>query len=193
MSIPSRQEAARILRGLAPPVWLATHSAAVADVAAFLGDAIRQQGHTIDVALVEAAALLHDLDKALPAEHEHKWLGHGAAGGAWARDNGYHEIAAAIANHPVMRLAHDAHYAVWSRGATVEERVVAYADKRAAQDLVSLDERFAEWVSRHGDSDALGSARARADELERDVCAAAGISPGAVRRAPWAAEALRSA
>ena len=193
MSIPSREEAALFLRALKPPDWLATHSAAVADIASFVATAIEQRGHTISVPLVEAAALLHDVDKALPADHALKWLGHGAAGASLARENGFHEIAAAIANHPVTRLSDDDHYAGWSRGATVEERVVSYADKRATQDLVSLDERFAYWVGRHGDSPELATARARAEELERDVCAAAGVAPPDVRRAGWAATALAAA
>ena len=37
----------------------------------------------------------------------------------------------AVAAHPVTRLADNEHYATWARAATVEERVVAYADKRA--------------------------------------------------------------
>jgi putative nucleotidyltransferase with HDIG domain len=193
MSIPSRAEAAQILRAMDPPSWLAGHSAAVADVAAFLAAAIDSRGHAISVGLVEAAALLHDIDKAFPDDHPLKSLGHGYAGAAWAREQGHDELAGAIANHPVMRLADDEHYSTWIRDAIVEERVVAYADKRARQDLVSLDERFAYWVGRHGETPEIKKARERAEALEQDVCAAADISPADVQRLRWATAALGAA
>lgn len=140
--------------------------------------------------MVEASALLHDIDKSFPPGHELKPLPHGEGGAAWLRQNGYDELAGAVANHPVTRLADDEHYSLWIRDATVEERVVAYADKRAKQDLVSLDERFARWVKSHGDNAAMRLARQRADKLEQEICAAAGIAPNEIARARWAEAAL---
>ncbi|MEX2548564.1 MAG: HD domain-containing protein [Chloroflexota bacterium] len=165
----------------------------MADVACFLAEAIEGRGHAISVALVEAAALLHDVDKALPADHPLKPLGHADAGAHWLSENGYGELAGAVAAHPVMRLADDEQYGQWSRGATVEERVVAYADKRATQDLVSMDERFTRWIERHGDTDSMRTARERANALEAEVCAAGGISPTDVARARWAEAAMQGA
>lgn len=191
MAIPSREEAGRILRELDPPDWLLTHSAAVGDIAAFLATAIEERDHAISPALAETAALLHDVDKALPADHPLKGLGHGYAGAQWLSDIGFGELSGAVASHPVTRLADDGHYAVWSRTATVEERVVAYADKRAKQDLVSMDDRFLRWIARHGDTEAMRKARERADALEADVCGAAGIVPADVRRTRWAEAAIR--
>jgi putative nucleotidyltransferase with HDIG domain len=186
MSIPTRSEAARLLRGLEPKDWLLEHSAVVADVAAFLARRIEERGHAIDVALVDAAALLHDLDKALPATDPVKGLRHGEAGAAWLRERGYDELAGAVGSHPVMRLADDEYYEFWVRDATVEERVVAYADKRSRQDLVPMDERFQRWIERHGDTEPMQVARGRADKLEEDVCAAAGVAADQVRRERWA-------
>ena len=186
MSIPTRSEAARILRDLSAPDWLLEHSAVVADVASFLAQRIDERGHAIDVALVEAAALLHDVDKALPASDPLKGLGHADAGAAWLRERGHDELAGAVAAHPVMRLTEDERYEFWVRDATVEERVVAYADKRSRQDVVSLDDRFQYWRDRHGDNDAMQVARERADKLEAEVCDAAGVTPDQVQRDPWA-------
>ena len=193
MAIPSREEAAQILKSLDPPDWHLAHSAAVADVAAFLAARIEQQGHAISVSLCEAAALLHDVDKALPETDPLKELGHSDAGAHWLSDNGYGELSGAVAAHPVTRLADNDHYAVWARTATVEERVVAYADKRAMQELCSMEDRFARWVEKHGDTDLMRIARDRADILESSVCAAAGVSPDEVARVRWAADALKAA
>ncbi|HUR15777.1 MAG TPA: HD domain-containing protein [Candidatus Limnocylindrales bacterium] len=159
------------------------------EVASFLATRIAERGHAINVALVETAALLHDVDKALPPEDKRREHGHGYGGAIWAHDEGLDEIAAAIADHPVGRLMDDGAYLPWAAWATVEERVVAYADKRAHQDVVSLAERFAEWIERHGASPEMDVARERANELERQICEAAGIEPADVQRNPWVAAA----
>lgn len=193
MAIPSRDEAARILRSLNPPDWHLAHSAAVADVAAFLAAKIEERGHAINVAICEAAALLHDVDKALPKNEPLKGLGHADAGAQWLSDNGYGELSAAVAAHPVTKLAEEEHYAIWTLSATVEERVVAYADKRAMQDLCSMEARFARWIEKHGDTDVLMTAHQRADILEAEVCAAAGVSSDEVARLRWAEDCLQAA
>jgi putative nucleotidyltransferase with HDIG domain len=166
------------------------HSAAVAEIAAFLAAAIHAQGEQIDISLVEAAALLHDLDKAFTADHPLKSLGHGDAGAAWLRDQGYDKLAPAVGCHPVMRLADDDRYADCVVRGSIEEKVVAYADKRAIQDLVSLEQRFERWRARYPESTTLVVARERALQLEEEVCAAAGIAPAGVRRLAWVAAAV---
>jgi 5'-deoxynucleotidase YfbR-like HD superfamily hydrolase len=193
MTIPNRVEAGRILKDLDPPDWLLAHSAAVADVAAFLGDAIEKRGHAINVPLVEAAALLHDLGKALPKDAPLGALGHADAAAHYLSDIGHGELADAVAGHPVTKLADDEHYAIWSRSATVEERIVAYADKRAKSDLVPMQERFGYWIDKHGDTDFMRVAFERAEILEKDVCAAAGLDPADVQRLRWAEAALDEA
>ena len=155
-------------------------------MASFLARRIEERGHAIDVALVEAAALLHDVDKALPANAPVKGLGHGDAGAAWLRERDHGELAGAVGSHPVMRLTENERYEFWVHEATVEERVVAYADKRARQDVVSLDERFRYWADRHPDNDAMQVARERAEKLQEEVCAAAGVAPEEVGRERWA-------
>ena len=88
--------------------------------------------------------------------------------------------------------------------ATREERIVAYADKRASQRLESLDARFARWRRRHRptvvdgrtsgwDEATYRAIRARAARLEADVCRAAGVTPDDVRRLRWTGEALAAA
>jgi len=193
MAVPTRSEAARILRELHPPEWLVTHSAAVAEIAAFLAARITSRGVDLDTAVVEAAALLHDLDKALPETDPLRKLGHGAAGAAWLTRRGHGELARAVANHPATLLSDEERYPRWAAFASREERVVAYADKRATQELVPLAQRFGSWAERHPEHEpSLRLARGRAERLERDVCAAAGIAPSDVARLPWVAEAMAS-
>jgi hypothetical protein len=164
--------------------------AAVAEVAAFLVARIEDRGIPVDRAVVERAALLHDLDKALPPAHPLRRLGHGHAGAAWLREHDMEELAPAVEDHPVTRLT-TPQADRWLERSTIEERIVAYADKRAAQRLGPVERRFRRWYARHPDDGAgLDAARGRVRVLERDVCDAAGIDPSEVRRLRWVQEAL---
>jgi len=204
MTVPGRIEAASLLRSLDPPAWLVRHSRAVAEVAGFLAARTARRGIALDRGLVEAAALLHDADKALPPDDPRRALPHGKGSARWLTDRGHPELAAAVAVHPVTRLVDGAWFESWLTGAPAEERIVAYADKRAGQRLETVDARFGSWRRRYptghvegrapGWSDeALEAVRERAGALERAVCEAAGIDPGAVRRLRWTRAALRAA
>jgi hypothetical protein len=166
----------------------------VAEISTFLCQRISGRGIAVDDRLVDAAALLHDVDKLLPEGHPLRHHGHGEAGAAWLAERGYPELSRAVANHPATLLSDEERYPRWTAFASREERVVAYADKRAAQDLVTLAERFEDWVARHPEHEpSLRLARGRAERLERDVCAAAGVAPDEVGRLPWVAEAMATA
>src|ERR1035437_7714110 len=66
MSVPSRRANPTLLPSLQPPEWHLRHSRAVAETAAWLAWRAISAGRSLDRHLVEAAALLHDVDK-LPA------------------------------------------------------------------------------------------------------------------------------
>jgi putative nucleotidyltransferase with HDIG domain len=192
--VPSRAEAADILLDLDPPEWLLTHVAAVAEIASFLAERSAARGIAVDRELVEAAALLHDVDKLLPPDDPVQELGHGAAGARWLSQRGYPELARAVAAHPITRLLDADRYGRWNGVATREERIVAYADKRAGQRLEAMSARFAGWAARYPEyRESLARARARAERLEREVCETAGVSPLAVRRLRWVGPALEAA
>ena len=146
--------------------------------------------------LVEAAALLHDADKLLPPGDPARPLPHGDGSAAWLARRGHPELGPAVAAHPVTRLVDAERYRAWAAAASLEERIVAYADKRAGQRLEPMAARFASWQRRYpgGWSPAEAAAvRRRADELESDVCRAAGVAPNEVRRLRWTGAALRAA
>ena len=204
MTVPRRVEAASLLLSLDPPPWFVRHARAVAEVAAFLAARMEAAGIALDRQLVESAALLHDTDKILPASDPARALPHGDGSAAWLTRHGHPELSRAVAGHPVSRLVDGDVYRRWAGFATREERIVAYADKRAGQRLESMDARFASWRRRYpaatvergivGWDDATWRrVRDRAERLERDVCRAAGIDPAEVRRLAWTDEAMRIA
>jgi 5'-deoxynucleotidase YfbR-like HD superfamily hydrolase len=196
MTVPGRVEAASLLRSLDPPAWLLRHSRAVAEVATFLATRAADRGVPVDRRLAETAALLHDVDKVLPSSHPRRALPHGLGSAAWLEDAGVPELAGAVAMHPVTRLRDAAWLEDWLETSRPEDRIVAYADKRAGQRLESLDARFASWDRRYPDAWDAGTRRAvreAAERLETDVCALAGVAPEAVRRMWWTAAAFEAA
>jgi len=200
MAVPGRVDAATLLLSLQPPAWHLRHVRAVAEVAGWLAMRAVAARRPVDRALVEAAALLHDVDKVLPADDPVRLLRHGAGTAAWLAARGHGELAASVAGHPVTRLA-AADADAWLDRASAAELLVAYADKRAGQRRVSLADRFADWKRRyperagwHGWS---GSQAAdvlrRAERVETMACALAAVSPEAVRRLAWTGRAFAAA
>jgi len=158
----------------------------------------------VDRRLVEAAALLHDADKALQPDDPLRALPHGEGSAVWLTRAGHPELARAVTSHPVTRLRDGEGFRQWAAVASREERIVAYADKRAGQRLESMDARFASWRRRYPPAtngrtpgawnDATFAAiRARAARLEADVCRAAAVDPVDVRRLAWTGRAIAAA
>jgi hypothetical protein len=125
------------------------HTRAVAEIAAWLALRIERAGTPIDRRLVETAALLHDVDKLVPSSDPAARLDHGEGSASWLVRHGHPELAPAAAWHPVTRLADDAAFEAWWTNGSLEERVVAYADKRAGQRLEPMEARFASWRRRY--------------------------------------------
>jgi len=200
MTVPGRRESAALLLSLDPPPWFVHHARAVAEVAAWLARRSVEAGVPVDRALVEAAALLHDVDKIIAvAGPGGRALPHGEGSAAWLRRGGWDELAPAVAWHAVTRLA-DRAAGDALLAAPDEVRIVAYADKRAGQRLESMDARFASWARRYpvapGDraaAERLRQMRSGAAALEDAVCARARVRPTDVRRLPWTGRALAAA
>jgi HD superfamily phosphodiesterase len=198
MTVPGRVEAAELLLSLDPPAWFLRHARAVAEVASWLAarTAATTRARQVDRSLVEAAALLHDADKLLPPGTQDGTLPHGDGSAAWLARRGHPELGPAVAAHPVTRLVDNERYRAWAAAASQEERIVAYADKRAGQRLEPMAERFASWQRRYPggwSSVEAAAVRRRADYLESDVCRAAGVAPSEVRRLRWTGAAIRAA
>jgi putative nucleotidyltransferase with HDIG domain len=203
MTVPGRVDAAALLLSLDPPAWFMRHSQAVAEVASWLAERFGFAGVRVDRLLAETAALLHDVDKLLPPDDRARALPHGEGSADWLARQGHPELSRAVASHPVTKLVDGEAFKRWAAFATREERIVAYADKRAGQRLESMDERFAEWSRRYPDGPGSGEptwsselareVRARAARLEAEVCGAAQVTPEEVGRAAWTAKALQAA
>ena len=193
MAVPTRTEALSLLMSTSPSPRLLQHMTVVAEVASFLAYRATRKGVAVDRRLVETAALLHDVDKALPPDHPLKSLGHGPAGAAWLTEAGHAELARTLIAHPVTRFT-DPGAETWVTEAPLEERIVTYADKRATQRVVSLEQRFDRWRTKHPEYTAkLDRAYGVALRLETVLCETIGVQPTQVERLRWVEDATARA
>ncbi|WP_243364403.1 HD domain-containing protein [Fundidesulfovibrio terrae] len=134
MHIPDRTTSIEILekhQGDSPE--RIAHSMAVAELAMALGRELVAQGHSLDLGLIEAAAILHDILKGQPA-HDH-------AGGEMLRSMGYAQVAAVV----------EVHTRLGGRTPAPEEpiseaEVVYMADKSYRRvNRVTIEERYGIW------------------------------------------------
>jgi hypothetical protein len=154
---------------------------------------------------VEAAALLHDIDKLDRVKVETAGMAHSDGSAEWLRRRGYSELGPVIAGHPVTRLADGAWFNRWISEASPGALIVSYSDKRAGQRLESMADRFASWERRYPPAQRAERARGtwteqtladvmeRAAEIERRTCELAGVTPEMVARLAWTSAAFAAA
>jgi hypothetical protein len=205
MSVPNRRESAALFLSLDPPKWHLRHSRAVAETAGWLALRAHSAGLSLDRRLVEAASLLHDVDKLELVKPLVAGLAHADGSAAYLASRGYPELGPVIVGHPVTRLADSDWFERWISAASPEALIVAYADKRAGQRVESMAERFASWERRYPPAERAGHARGswsaetlaavrrRAEEIERRACWLADVEPGDVTRLAWTGRAFAEA
>ncbi|RJR47075.1 MAG: HD domain-containing protein [Deltaproteobacteria bacterium] len=140
--VPSLEECLTLMdtHGMLPNIR--EHSFRVSRVAVFLGEALAQAGHSLNLPLIETGALLHDLGKTpcLGTSRNHAlW------GAEILRDLGYHEVAQVVAEHVYLKNNNG------GSGFFREAEVVNYADKRVLHTrVVTLSQRFIDLHERYG-------------------------------------------
>lgn len=127
--LPSREEAIRILRSVGCPDNVIRHCLRVAKLATRIARACLRAGLSVDLALVEAGALLHDMGRARV-----RGIYHAFVGAEMARELGLDErLVRLIARHTGGVRPSVAEEMGWPPGEyapeTLEEKIVAYADK----------------------------------------------------------------
>jgi len=130
MKLPSRDEAIKLMREAGCSEGVIRHCRSVTRVALRIAEKLRMRGYNLDLSLIEIGGLLHDLGRAKTHGVEH-----GAIGGQMARERGLPEpiariierhVGAGITPEEAKRLGlPDGDYIP----RTLEEKVVAYADK----------------------------------------------------------------
>ena len=139
------------------------HSLAVGRVATTLALRAKDAGLDVDVQLVRASGLLHDIAKTYTIRHGGN---HGQLGGAWVQEiTGNPQLAMGIVHHVHWPWALDLK-------AFFLPLAIIYSDKRVRHDaVVTLDERFEDLYSRYGTTqlarDRIIESRRQGDVLEQ--------------------------
>jgi putative nucleotidyltransferase with HDIG domain len=185
MAIPDRSAARRLLDDAGLPDGIVVHSEGVARVAACAAQLVANAGIPVDVGLVEAAALLHDIDK---VEIRRSGGEHGIVGARRLEAAGYPELAMPVASHPITCLLDDDRFPIgWP------SVLVAVADRHVAQEFMTVDERLDDMQRRHPEHAAqIEAARRPCHALEGQVAEAIGLDVDSLvmrLRAAWGAGA----
>lgn len=120
---------------------IVSHSLEVAKVALFISVELNKKGRTVDLDLVEAASLLHDLTKTecLKTKDDHA-----QTASRQLKRMGYERVGDVVAQHIWLVKEGDP-------SSVSEEEIVNYADKRVMHDrIVPLEERFSDLKARYG-------------------------------------------
>ena len=161
--IPDRETCLRILKSKNPEN-IVNHTLAVTKIAMQIGEAYKKAGYDINLKLLEAGALLHDVCKWDEIQTKSK-IHHAYIGADFLKDK-FPELSEIVRKHPVYEYK-NSDFHTW----TIEEKIVNYADKRVTHDkLVSLKDRYSDLRVRYPDHrDDLDQTEATCEELEKDI------------------------
>jgi len=153
------------------------HSFEVTKVALYLAVELNRRGQQLDLGLIEAASLLHDLTKSecLKTKEDHA-----RTGCQLLKQMGYVRVGEIVAEHVVLSGKSDPSF-------VTEEEVVNYADKRVQHDrIVSLEERFNDLMDRYGKSQKasrqMEQLKKATFEIEHKIFCILGVDPNDLER-----------
>jgi uncharacterized protein len=186
-TIPSREECLSLMSKCGMLENIVSHSMEVAKVALFIAVELKKKGRAIDLALVEAASLLHDLTKTecLKTKEDHA-----QTASRQLKRMGYERVGEVVAQH--IRLVKEG-----DPSRVSEAEIVNYADKRVMHDrIVPLEERFRDLKARYGLSqkamDYLEQLQKEIYGIENKIFFILQIDPNEIQRPLWrGAEDLR--
>ncbi len=170
--IPSEEQIKALWDTYAFPALKRKHSLLVAKVARLFGERITQKtGVVINVPLLVAAAMLHDIDKAivkLPGER------HPDAAVRILKEKGMDEIARVVGTHSLHAILDPA-----TKPRTWEQKILYLADKMVKYDIVGTERRFALWRAERlppEATDILNRSYPKVKTLEKELLSLAGLS-----------------
>ncbi|OPL14417.1 MAG: hypothetical protein AVO38_02265 [delta proteobacterium ML8_D] len=124
------------------PEHIVSHSLRVAQVGVFISSYLKMSGEDLDIGLVEAGGLLHDITK---MDSINTGENHALSAFRLFQILGYNEVADIVRQH--VRLDQDIRYDSHIN----EALIVNYADKRVKHcTIVTLSERFEDLLIRYG-------------------------------------------
>lgn len=172
--IPSDEQCVALWETYGLPKAKQTHSKLVCRVAVFLAKRISHNiGIPINIALLSAAALLHDIDKAIPKRiNEH----HPDTGVRLLREAGMDEVADVVKTHSLSAIRDQT-----ISPASWEAKLLFLADKMVKYEILDVDRRFALWRDESLPKEAIDELNVTyplVKDLERKIFSIARVSSG---------------
>lgn len=171
--IPTRTQSISLWEEYHVPSAKRLHVALVERVAVILAQRVQPYTtESINIPLLSAAALLHDVDKAVPKGiNEH----HPDTAVRLLREHDMAEVADVVRTHSLPAiLDQNTSPKSW------EEKLLFLADKMVKHEVIGVDERFALWKAETLSKDAtreIDACYPKVKELEQQVCTLIGITP----------------
>ena len=143
MKIPTRDQCFRMMSEMKMMDHIVVHSLQVCRVTTFLTGHLNRQNGRLDLDLIQAAALLHDITKTRSFKTRED---HAQTGGQLLAEKGYAEVGELVRQH--VRLDEYPTPVV-----VAESQILNYADKRVLHDqVVSLDNRMEYILEKYGET-----------------------------------------
>jgi len=167
------------------PPYKQNHCVVVAKLSTWFGRQLMElyPDVSVDLPLLEAAALLHDIDKAAPKNPNER---HPDAAVRILRDNGLGEISDLVRTHALHAILDQS-----TAPQTLEQKLLYLSDKMVKHSIITVDERFALWRSEGLPERALkelDAAYPKVKALEKEICSRIHIEPGKIAEFANAAE-----
>jgi uncharacterized protein len=142
MELLDRERCLALLQRHQVPEHIVSHSLRVAQVGVFIATHLKMVGEDLDIGLVEAGGLLHDITK---MGSIHTRQDHALSAFRLLETLGYHAVADIVRQH--VRLD----WNIKHNPIITEAILVNYADKRVKHtSVVTLSERFEDLLRRYG-------------------------------------------
>ncbi len=133
LNLPDPKTCLEIMAGYGMPPHVIRHSQVVCGLAVYLAKKLKNKRRPINLELVRAASLLHDITKRYSFNRP---LDHALTGSKLLRKLGYPHVAEIVRQH--VRISSSR-----PQGRISEPEIVNYADKRVVNDsVVTLEDRF---------------------------------------------------
>ena len=157
--IPPREQCFELFRRYQMLPHIVRHSKLVADVALLIARKLNSVGQHLDLALVEAGALLHDITKTMCIKTKEN---HAETGGELLASLGYPAVADIVRQHICLDPGSS------DPNAVTEVEVINYADKRVKhEEVVDIEERFRDVLNRYVKK--LPGLQARFEEVQLET------------------------
>ena len=142
--VPEEIACIALLKKYSTPDHIIRHCQMVWEVGRFIGNNLVRENYKLDLPLLRASCLLHDIGKFLSITSGQKR--HDILGQEILTKEGFPEVGVIVAQHVVLNNCRDKTVA--------EEHVVFYADKRVIHDqIVTLEKRFVYLNETYGKSE----------------------------------------